>query len=258
MNLYIERSGLSADDGHPALVLLHGWGLGSDVWEPLLPLLEPHFGIVRIDLPGLGRSAEYPQPYSLEDVAAAVLGQAPESAIWLGWSLGGLVAAEAARQAPERVRGLVTVASNPCFVARGDWPCAMAPEVFDDFVTRLDTDPARTLASFALLQTRGAEGGRETLRLLKTLIKNLEPTALAPALQLLAEDRRETLAAIKVPMLHLFGGEDSLVPATVVEQLAVRLPGAALLRYDGAGHLPFHSHADRFRDDLLTFAGGLR
>ncbi|NVK43293.1 MAG: pimeloyl-ACP methyl ester esterase BioH [Oceanospirillaceae bacterium] len=257
MKLHVERSTGNADSGRPALVLLHGWGLGSDIWQPLVPLLVSHFEIVRIDLPGLGRSLEYPQPYRLESVAAAVLEQVPEPAIWLGWSLGGLVAAEAGRQAPGRVRALVTVASNPSFVAREGWPCAMAPEVFDDFVARLDEDPARTLASFALLQTQGAEGGRETLRLLKALIKSLEPTALAPALQLLAEDRRDTLAGLDLPMLHIFGGEDRLVPAAIVEPLAAICPEADLKNYAGAGHLPFHSHADRFRDDLLTFAGGL-
>ncbi|GGO88918.1 pimeloyl-[acyl-carrier protein] methyl ester esterase [Marinobacterium nitratireducens] len=258
MRLHSERSACSGECGGPTLVLLHGWGLGSDVWAPLLEPLQPHFEILRFDLPGLGRSAEFPTPYRLESVAAAVLEQVPESAIWLGWSLGGLVAAEAARQAPHRVRGLVTVASNPCFVARADWPCAMAPEVFDDFVARLDADPARTLGSFAMLQTQGALGARASLRLLKTLIASLEPSALAPALQLLAEDRRETLAQLELPMLHVFGAEDRLVPAAIVERLGAQLPHASLRCYEGAGHLPFHSHADRFCEDLRQFAGGLR
>ncbi|MFC6669644.1 alpha/beta fold hydrolase [Marinobacterium aestuariivivens] len=233
MSLHVERSGRKAGSGRPPLVLLHGWGLGSDVWGPLLPALEPHFDLTRVDLPGLGRSKAYPEPYTLENVAAAILEQAPAQAVWLGWSLGGLVACEAARQAPQRVVALVTVASNPCFVARDGWSCAMPPETFDDFVRRLAVDPGRTLASFALLQTQGAEGGREALRLLKSLIGTLEPTALALALKLLAEDGRQTLASLPQPMLHIFGSEDRLVPAALVTELAGTVPQARIECYEG-------------------------
>lgn len=51
----------------------------------------------------------------------AVLQQAPDKAIWLGWSLGGLVASQIALTHPERVQALVTVASSPCFSARDEW-----------------------------------------------------------------------------------------------------------------------------------------
>lgn len=55
-------------------------------------------------------------------MAEAVLQQAPDKAIWLGWSLGGLVASQIALTHPERVQALVTVASSPCFSARDEWP----------------------------------------------------------------------------------------------------------------------------------------
>ena len=55
---------------------------------------------------------------SLEEMAERVLKQAPEKAIWLGWSLGGLVASQVALTHPERVQTLVTVASSLA-LARG-------------------------------------------------------------------------------------------------------------------------------------------
>ncbi len=253
MSLYIERT---ATTGRPTLVLLHGWGLHSGVFAPLLPALQQHFDPLLVDLPGLGRSAALPVPLSLEAVAAAIVQQVPESAFWLGWSLGGLVAAEAARQAPERVKGLITVASNPCFVARDDWPCGMAADTFDGFVSALATDPARTLASFALLQSRG-EAARETLRSLKSLLQDFEPAALADTLMLLAGDRRNTLNALRLPMLHIFGSGDALVPAAIVPRLQAQLqaPIAQVRLYEGAGHLPFYSHQAQFVADLVAFAG---
>ncbi len=40
----------------PDLVLLHGWGLHSVVWDPVVPALLQHFQVTVIDLPGMGRS----------------------------------------------------------------------------------------------------------------------------------------------------------------------------------------------------------
>jgi pimeloyl-[acyl-carrier protein] methyl ester esterase len=256
MSLHIERSRVST---RPVLVLLHGWGLHSGVWQPLLPALQQHFDTVLVDLPGLGRSPGLPGPCTVQAIAAEVLQdvqqQLPESAIWLGWSLGGLVAAEAARQAPERVSALVTVASNPCFVARDDWPCGMAPDTFAGFVSALGTDAARTLASFALLQSRGA-AAREILRRLKALLAEHEAADLAGNLQLLGGDYRATLAALSQPVLHILGDEDQLVPGAIAEPLQRLQPGARLRCYEGAGHLPFYSHQARFVEDLVAFAGG--
>ncbi len=255
MSLHIEYSPRS---GRPSLVLLHGWGLHSGVWQPVLPALQQHFDTVLVDLPGLGRSPALAGRCSVQAVAAEVLQavqpQLPESAIWLGWSLGGLVAAEAACQAPERVRALVTVASNPCFVAQHDWPCGMAPGTFDGFVSALASDPARTLASFALLQSRG-EGARDILRALKALLAEHEAADLAGNLQLLAGDYRSTLASLSQPALHILGGEDQLVPGAVAEPLQRLQPGAKLRCYEGTGHLPFYSDQDRFVEDLVAFAG---
>jgi pimeloyl-[acyl-carrier protein] methyl ester esterase len=251
MSLHIEYSPRT---GRPLLLLLHGWGLHSGVWQPVLPALQQHFDTVLLDLPGLGRSDALAGPVSLEAVAADILQQVPAGAIWLGWSLGGLVAAEAARQAPERVRALVTVASNPCFVARDDWTCGMAAETFDGFVSALATDPGRTLASFALLQSRG-EAARDTLRALKSLLAEHEPAALADNLILLAEDSRATLSGLALPALHIFGDADQLVPAAIVAHMPVLQPDARLRLYEGAGHLPFYAYPARFVADLVAFAG---
>ncbi|MFH7422752.1 transporter, partial [Pseudomonas syringae pv. tagetis] len=51
---------------------------------------------------------------------------------WLGgWSLGGMLAAALAARRGEGCSGLLTLASNACFVTRGAWPNAMAAQDFD-------------------------------------------------------------------------------------------------------------------------------
>lgn len=77
-------------------------------------------------------------------MAEAVLQQAPDKAIWLGWSLGGLVASQIALTHPERVQALVTVASSPCFSARDEW-LVIKPDVLAGFQQQLSDDFQRTV-----------------------------------------------------------------------------------------------------------------
>src|ERR1044071_2657646 len=97
------------------LVLTHGWGMNSQVWDLALPALRTAFEVQALDLPGHGRNANQAPGATLEEWAYALLAQANSPAVWVGWSLGGLAALAAARKAPEKIRALVLVASTPKF-----------------------------------------------------------------------------------------------------------------------------------------------
>lgn len=247
--LYTEQHGCA---DKPALVMLHGWGMNSSVWHSVLPVLSEHFSITLIDLPGLGKS---PAPDSLDFDGAvdAVLAAAPEKAHWLGWSLGGQLALAAAAKAPQRVSALVMVGSNPCFVARDGWASAMAEDTYNEFRQSLDVQAAKTLSRFIMLQTQGADAARETLKLLKGVLKASEPSALAPALRLLESDVRQALADLSQPVLLQFGDKDLLVPVSSADGCKQLQPAAHLAVYEGAGHLPFISHTEQWREDVVRF-----
>lgn len=244
--------------GKPALVLLHGWGMHADVWQPALESLQQHFSVYLYDLPGLGRSNGLTSEYSFAALADAVLQEAPDKAHWLGWSLGGTVALAAAVNAPERVLSLVTVASNPCFVQRDDWLSAMSSDVFSEFQSSLAEDSQKTLTRFIMLQTQGALLGRETLRSLKkqlALYKTQLPVALAETLALLAQDQRALVSQIRCPMLAMWGELDQLVPVSIQSQLKRLNPAIEQQVFESAGHLPFYSHTDQFVARLCQFVG---
>ena len=80
MALYTQTSGSG-----PALVLIHGWGMHIGIWDGLLPLLEPQVRVIRVDLPGHGRSA-WAGETSLDDMVDAVAQVVPADAAWLGWA----------------------------------------------------------------------------------------------------------------------------------------------------------------------------
>ncbi|HET8708241.1 MAG TPA: alpha/beta fold hydrolase, partial [Pseudomonadales bacterium] len=118
MSLTLYHDVFRSESAHPqALVVLHGWGLNAVVWDDIMPALLKHFEVTVIELPGFGRSPMPSGDYTLDYLVEHVLKVAPERAVWLGWSLGGVVATQIAAQFPMRVEALVTVATNACFVA---------------------------------------------------------------------------------------------------------------------------------------------
>ncbi len=239
------------------LVLLHGWGMNSAVWEGLPQALGARLKTHPIDLPGHGGRPFDPARRWLPDWADDCLQQAPEQAVWLGWSLGGLVAMQAALQAPKRVRALILMTSTPRFVQAVDWRAAVPEDTLAQFSASLLDDPKGTLERFLALQVRGSSEARATLRTLRAELAQRPaplPEALAAGLDLLREeDLRGPLPDITVPTLWLFGERDTLTPAGVAERVALLLPEARTCVIPGAAHAPFLSHADAVVAEINAF-----
>lgn len=255
---YQDHPGTAAADA-PVLVLLHGWGMQSGVWETFLPWLAPHVRVRCIDLPGSGRSAAVPMPASLEALAELLLAVAPARAAWLGWSLGGLLALEMAVRFPQRVSHLLLMAATPCFVQREDWPSAMPAPEFRRFAESLRQDAAQTLKRFLALQCLGSVSAKQDLRVLQSSMTQA-PTAAGESLQqglaLLGDsDRRARFAALAVPVLCLLGEQDALVPASLAADLSSLLPAVQVRVVPGAAHLPFLSNAPACREAVLDLLG---
>jgi pimeloyl-[acyl-carrier protein] methyl ester esterase len=241
----------------PELLLLHGWGLHGGVWDTLMPRLTPHLRVTRIDLPGHGRSRSAPMPHSLTELTLQTMAAVPPGAVVLGWSLGGLVALEAALRMPQRMRGLILANTTPRFIASEEWPHAMPPEQLREFADGLAQDHQETLRRFLSLQVRGDESARASLRELRdALFAHGEPdtASLATALEILKDsDLRLKLQDVSIPTLVLAGGYDRLTPAAASEYLARHIPEARLEVFAKSAHAPFISHADEFVSAVLDF-----
>ena len=243
-NLWWQTTGT----GNVDLVLLHGWGLNAEVWHCIQEELASQFTLHLVDLPGFGRSHGF-GAIPLEEMAQLVLERAPQKAIWLGWSLGGLVASQIALTHPERVQALVTVASSPCFAARDEWP-GIKPEVLAGFQQQLSEDFKRTVERFLALQTLGTETARQDARMLKNAVLALpmpEVEVLNGGLEILKTvDLREPLAELSVPHLRIYGYLDGLVPRKVVPMLDDLWPQSESVVIAKAAHAPFVSHPAAF------------
>lgn len=243
--------------GHgPDIVLLHGWGLHSGVWEGVARALSAQYRVTLIDLPGHGRSPAAPPGATLDDWADAVLGAAPPRAVWLGWSLGGLLALHIAAAQPRRVAALALTAATPRFTQAPDWPHAVAAPVLDDFARALTRDYAATVRRFLALQTRGAAHGHDTLRRLNALLQQHEPQSagLQNGLALLRDtDLRARVANVACPVLLIAGERDTLVPVAANRALVLMFGFGRLCVIQGAGHAPLLSHAPEFIQALRDF-----
>lgn len=239
------------------LVLIHGWGMNGAVWQQLLPLLTPHYRVHAVDLPGYGHSREL-SAESVEEMAHMLLENSPGSAVWLGWSLGGLVATRAALLAPERVGKLVTVASSPRFAAQNTWR-GIKPQVLDDFRRQLGEDFQQTVERFMALQAMGSPTARQDIKQLKQAVLSRPqpaPSALEIGLKQLAEvDLREQLSEVSQPWLRLYGRLDGLVPVKVASELDELAPQSQRQVFASASHAPFISHPEEFVQALRSFTG---
>jgi len=227
------------------LVLVNGWGMNSEVWQPLLPYLQDDFHVTVID--------------GFEEDITAYLAIAPEFAIWCGWSLGGLMVLDIANQCPERVQAVVTIACNPCFVQRDDWPCAMSFLEFQQFQQGLTDNLSATLKRFIAVQCLGSSSQKQDARFLQQQLA-AQPlpklSTLQAGLTLLAQDYRQQFAQLTLPMLCLFGENDGLVPAAVGEALLALNANVQLSIIAYAAHVPFVSHPEIVAEQLGQFVQG--
>ncbi|MFB6421741.1 MAG: pimeloyl-ACP methyl ester esterase BioH [Candidatus Malihini olakiniferum] len=242
--------------GNLDLVLLHGWGLNSQVWKWLVIKLAPHFRLHCVDLPGYGRSVGY-GALPLNVIADILLEHAPKQALWLGWSLGGLIASQVAINAPERVDALITIASSPCFTEQKEW-VGIKPTVLHSFQKKLSEDFQRTVEHFLAFQTFGTCSAYQDARLLKRVVLEQPMPSievLDGGLNILRQtDLRGAMATLTQPMLRIYGALDRLVPHKVADLLDKSWPDTDSVIMQQASHAPFISHPDAVAEWIRTFA----
>ncbi|MBQ0712321.1 MAG: malonyl-ACP O-methyltransferase BioC [Porticoccus sp.] len=245
------------------LVLLHGWGSDSRIWQTLLPELTQHLHVMAIDLPGFGQSLPLGQDVPLDkqgiehylDAIGAVL---PARCTLLGWSLGGMLATMLTSRYPERFNSLITIASNGCFVQQPNWSCAMPAQTFDAFFELFQQQPALCLKRFHGLQCRGDKMERP---LLKTLRETFNHVPEAPddscwrrGLELLSEiDNRKALQSLKVRGLHIYGDTDQLVPVAAACDIKALNHSQQVEILENTAHVPQLSCPEQLASKICAF-----
>lgn len=267
-SLKINTSG----SGEPLLVL-HGWGMNSKVWEPVKSQLEQHFTVSFIDLPGHGENREV-SATSLDQIVDLIQARfltTTTQAHILGWSLGGMVAQALSAKIPEQTKSLTLVASTPRFSQvtgsndnQQDWLNAMPQNVLEQFADNLNNDIEGTIKRFIALQFMGSKtsteiNAKQMQRELTASVLNTLPTsdALKTGLEILMQSDLRQLhllsPASSIPRHWILGGLDRLVPINVSEDLKYYYSDDQITVFNDAGHAPFMTHPQQFVQSLVDF-----
>ena len=241
--------------GQP-LVMIHGWGMHSGVWQPLIKRLSAKYMLYLVDLPGMGSSRPI-EPYHLHAMADAVAEVIPGVSDVIGWSLGGLVAQRIALNQPDRIRRLILVSSTPKFVSAPDWQAGVDPENFSTFAENVNHDYKATILQFLTLQCMQADDRRSIIKQLRASFE-LKPTPTQTTLQralrvLLESDLRAEIPNIRKPTLLIHGDRDTLAPVQAAHWMMQHLPMGYLRVMAGSAHAPFLSHTDQFIEAINQF-----
>ncbi|MDN4502984.1 pimeloyl-ACP methyl ester esterase BioH [Alteromonadaceae bacterium BrNp21-10] len=244
-----------------SLVLLHGWGVNSGVWDSLITELSAKYRVTVIDLPGFGRSHKAMlKEYTLNSVSKAIAHLIPPDSILLGWSLGGLIANNIALERLASISALVTVASSPKFVSGDQWR-GIQPDILQMFQQQLQADFLKTLERFIAIQAMGSASAALDIRsLVKAIGQHPIPAkeALIAGLSLLETvDLRSQLSQIKVPVLCAYGKLDTLVPKKSHSTIKNLYSNSEMYVFEQASHAPFISHPQEFISMLSRFIGSL-
>lgn len=251
---------IEAGAGERTVLFVHGLGARADRWRRNLDVFaESGYRAIAIDLPGHGfASKRHDFDYSVPGFAAfvrevmAALGL--RSAVLVGTSLGGHVAAYLACQNPASVRALVLVGTlglAPIGPVAGaairDGVCATGRDDVERKLRFVLCDPAAITPEWIEEEWRinNSPGAAEAFaRLGDYIVGGLDEHHVGTRLAAVA---RET------PLLLVWGAEDRAVPPSVGRQGKARLGEARLCILERAGHLPYFEQFRAFNREVLAF-----
>jgi 3-oxoadipate enol-lactonase len=224
----------------PTVVLLHAFPLGPAMWDDVRAPLEAAGWEVR--------ALELGNGDSMAAWAERILADTDGPLVPVGSSMGGYLAFELWRQAPERIAGLGLVGTRPGadsaearegreatlrLVAEGGLAA-----LWEQIGPKLTAAPSERAREIALAQ---------------------DPGRVAAAVAAIRDrpDSTALLPEIGVPALIVAGAEDALIPPSESLAMTRALPNARLVLMPGVGHLPPLERPEELAGELLGFLNGL-
>lgn len=247
----------------PDLVLIHSHYFDMGMWDTWMPVLTPHFRVLRYDLAGHGLTGpDATGVYTVERDVALLDGLLQQLGIHelalVGSSLGGNIAFTFAAQQPARVRSLVLVSSGG--LKRLDKPSRGSGRSIPGWADHImPLIPPMALRKFVHWMSGGNEAVTASLapRFIDLWRREGNRVAeLARLRQFETGDPDPLLAGITAPSLILWGEQNPQLPVALSEQFAAKLTSARSVQrktYPGAAHLLPAEQPQASADDALAF-----
>lgn len=244
---------LDQGQGPITILAIHAFPMHSRMWAEQVAALQGRARILAPDLRGFGKSSPAPETLSMElaagDLVAVLDAAGVRDAVVMGLSMGGYVAFELYRRAPERFRALVLADTRAG--ADGDEARANRLKFADEAMTQ----GIKWVAEQMLPKLLGPSPAVPVREKVKRLLQENAPAAVAAAQRGMAArpDSKELLPRISCPTLVLVGQADGLTPPAESEAMAAAIPGATLAVLEGGSHLSNIDVAPAFNAQLSAF-----
>lgn len=227
----IDRCAVEEEGEGPAVVCVHGLGGSSNTWTPLMPAMARH-RVIRVDLPGSGRSQGAEGPLSIEgyvDVLLHVCDRLQvERAHWVGHSMGTIVCQHVAALHPKRVASVALFgpiveppdAARAAMKARAEKArqgAAGMQQIAQDLLGVAISADTRQRSPLAVAFVR------------ESLMRQ-DGESYARSCEALAAARAAAVDRIEAPVLLVTGDEDGVAPPQAVRAMADRLHAARRTR----------------------------
>lgn len=253
----IDRIAVEDEGEGPAVVCVHGLGGSSNTWTPLMPALARH-RVIRVDLPGSGRSQRAEGVLSIERYVEALLNVCSRLGVtrahWLGHSMGTIVVQHIAAAHPKLVASVALFGP------------LIAPPDAARTAMKARAAKAREGASGmheitqALLNAAISADTRQRLPLAVAFVRESlmrqDGEAYARSCEALAGAQAATVDRIEAPVLLITGDEDGVAPPQSVRAMADKLHRAANTRVvvlPRCGHWTPIERADECQRELREF-----
>jgi pimeloyl-ACP methyl ester carboxylesterase len=219
------------------IVFLHALPLDERMWEPQLGGL----GGLDVAAPRL-----YGRGNTMQALAESVLAELPGDLIVVGASMGGYAALAMARQAPERLQGIVLAGSRPD--ADSDERRAGRADTID----RIRKDGAEGLWEMMRDRLFPKDAPEDVVERSRAIALEQDPDELVAAVEAIRdrEDNTELARSFGDRFLMIVGEND---PFVSVDEARAFSTGAEAV-FVGTGHLPSLEHPERFNHVVGDFA----
>jgi pimeloyl-ACP methyl ester carboxylesterase len=227
------------------IVLVPGLICSARIWAPVMPALWRH-GPVMV--------ANHIRDDSMAAIARRILTEAPPRFALAGHSMGGYIAFEIMRQAPERVAKLALLNTQ----ARPDTPEATARR--RGMVTRAQGGGYRAVVDE--LWTNFVHPSRSGDASLRQVVHDMADDVGVEAFVrqqnaiMTRPDSRPTLTAIRCPTLVLTCDSDNTVPNELSQEMTDAIAGSWLVTLENCGHLPQLERPGQTAEALMEWIGG--
>jgi 3-oxoadipate enol-lactonase len=253
VSLYSRLDGVD-DPTAPTVVFANSLGASMQLWDKVVPLLDPRLRLIRWDKRGHGRSDVPAPPYSMgaliSDAAAVCDAWEVRDCVFVGLSVGGMIAQGLAVKRPELVRALV-LSNTAAKIGNA--------ALWEDRINAIRTQGMHAMTDFVMQRWFG---------------KNFYATpAMQPWAKMFATtpidgytgvcaaiagtDFYTPTSGLRIPTLGIAGTEDGSTPADLVRETVDLIPGSQFQIMRRCGHLPCAEDPITYAEILSDFLGSI-